>query len=122
VFGYRSLGKYGDEDLILTLVLVDSDQICRLHLQFFDDPSPTDVITFPLGDDGHLGDIVICVSVARQQAHEAGHSLGREIAFLALHGLLHLSGHDDRDADARAAMLQLQERILLDFESGRQIT
>src|SRR3954452_7473201 len=70
----------------LTLRLTDDTEIAALHARYFDDPSPTDVISFPSGDDferleGYLGDIVISVDTALGQAAEAGHDLDREVAF-----------------------------------------
>ena len=105
----------------LTVRLTEDASIAALHQRFFDDPAPTDVITFPSGDDlsasaGHLGDIVISVETAAAQAVDAGQAVEREIAFLALHGLLHLGGYDDDTKDARQAMLARQEQLLLAFE------
>lgn len=75
----------------------------------------TDVLAFP-GDDGpdpegrvYLGDIVIAVPAAARQAREAGHSLARELKILALHGYLHLLGHD-HETD-RGKMRRLQGRL-----------
>lgn len=106
----------------LVVRITDDDELAALHGRFFGDPSPTDVISFPSGepidaDAGHLGDIVISWETARQHAAEIGHSAARETAFLALHGLLHLCGYDDRTADAREAMLNRQSELLAAWES-----
>lgn len=108
-------------DWTLTVVLADVGRISELHRQYFDDPSPTDVISFPSGDDfsagsGHLGDIVVCVDVAAEQAAEVGHSLQREVVFLALHGLLHVVGYDDAIDQERERMLRLQAELLDAYE------
>lgn len=108
--------------------LASSVEIAALHGQFFGDPTDTDVMSFPSGDalesnGGYLGDIAISIDMARTQAREARHSLDREIAYLALHGMLHLLGHDDlREAD-REAMLSLQDTLLaaVEREIGRRL-
>lgn len=100
--------------------LTSDSTIAMLHDQFFGDPSPTDVITFPGGDDwqnsAHLGDIAISIETAAQNASDAGHSTQREVAFLLLHGLLHLSGWGDSTPEDRAAMLDRQEALLCEIE------
>jgi len=100
--------------------LCDDQEIADLHLAFFNDPAPTDVITFPDGDisdgSGHLGDIVVSIETARRQGAEVGHSLAREVTFLAIHGLLHLCGYRDSTQALRGAMLARQEHLLHDAE------
>ncbi|CAN5737538.1 hypothetical protein BH23CHL2_BH23CHL2_15020 [soil metagenome] len=100
----------------VTILIVSHVRICELHDQFFDDPSPTDVITFPAEDSDErrqiCGDIAICLDVARDQAGEVGHSVIAEMVFLGIHGLLHLMGWDDRDSDDRARMLQRQSDLM----------
>jgi probable rRNA maturation factor len=105
----------------VTLRITDDVEISALHARFFDDASATDVISFPSGDDlsadgGYLGDIVASADTAAVHAADVGHSLERELAFLALHGLLHLCGHDDRTAKERVAMLGLQATLLEMYE------
>ena len=106
-----------------SVMLADSETISHLHKTFFDDPDDTDVMSFPSGDSvtvdgGYLGDVAISLPVAKAQACEQGHSLTREVAYLALHGLLHLIGHDDSDDAGRRAMLTLQDSLIQDFEQG----
>jgi probable rRNA maturation factor len=105
----------------VTLRITDDAEISALHLRFFDDPSATDVMSFPSGDDlsataGYLGDIVASSDTAALNASDAQHSVERELAFLALHGLLHLCGHDDRTPESRVAMLGLQTTLLETYE------
>ena len=105
----------------LTLRITDDAEISALHARFFNDASATDVISFPSGDElsaasGYLGDIVASADTAALHATDAGHSLERELAFLALHGLLHVCGHDDRTAEERADMLELQTALLETYE------
>jgi probable rRNA maturation factor len=71
----------------------------------------TDVLSFPAEPEGELlGDIVIATGVARRQAREAGHPLATELQVLALHGLLHLLGHDHERDDG--AMARVERRLL----------
>jgi probable rRNA maturation factor len=108
-------------DWTLVVRLTSDDEIARLHEMYFADPTPTDVISFPSGDDlsdaaGHLGDIVISLDTAAEQAHLGGHSREREVAFLALHGLLHVCGYTDASPEDRQRMLDLQTRLLDSYE------
>lgn len=104
--------KFGD----VSVAIVDTKRIRSLHEEFFDDPSPTDVITFP-GPDGNQssildGDVAICLEVAEDQASEDGHSTEDELVFLAVHGLLHLCGWTDADPMDRARMLAHQRQLM----------
>lgn len=108
----------------MSLRLSTDVTIAEMHARFFSDPTPTDVITFPSGetpDDGgaYLGDVVVSVETAAQQAVDGHHSPAREVAFLALHGLLHLSGYTDETIDQRAAMHQRQLLLLENWERDR---
>ena len=100
----------------LAVRLTDDLEIAALHARYFDDAAPTDVIKFPFdhadSGGGHLGDIIISVDTAGSQAVEFDHSLSREIAFLGIHGLLHLCGYEDVTVAQREAMLAQQERLL----------
>lgn len=112
----------GDAEVSVTLV--DNEQIKRLNKQYRDKNKVTDVISFPLGaydeydinpENGAymLGDIVISMEKAHAQAIEYGHSLMREVGFLATHSTLHLLGYDhEDDPQGEAVMVELQERIL----------
>jgi len=104
----------------LNVAFVSEEEITKLNNAYRDKNSPTDVLSFP-GASGlvcSLGDIVICSSVAAKQAEGYSHSLEREIAFLALHGLLHLLGysHEEgeqgKETEAGNEMVNLQNKIL----------
>lgn len=86
--------------------VVSDESIAAVHGQFMDDPTPTDVITF------HHGEILVSWDTARQRAVEFGHSPLRELLLYVIHGLLHLNGHDDRDAEQRRRMHVIQDRVL----------
>lgn len=92
-----------------TVLLVDDVMIAEVHGQYMDDPTPTDVITFPYGNEG---DILISVETAEAQRGDYGNTWEEEVALYLLHGLLHLCGHDDREDAERARMASLQARLL----------
>jgi probable rRNA maturation factor len=99
--------------------LCSDDAIADLHLRYMDTAGPTDVITFPGDESGqgaYLGDIAVSVDTAAEQARDAGHNPEREVAFLCLHGLLHLAGYDDMTDDGRDQMIDRQEALLSEFE------
>jgi probable rRNA maturation factor len=97
---------------------VSPRQIHRLNQKFRQVDKVTDVLSFPDGDINpetnrrFMGDVLICRSVARQQAKALGHSLAREIIFLQVHGTLHLFGYDHIDPDDEAKMFGLQRKIM----------
>ncbi len=104
----------------LTILLTDDDYLRELNRHYRGEDRATDVLSFPAGDplpgdpDGaaYLGDIAISVSHAEQQAAAKGHSAPAELQLLAVHGVLHLLGHDHLDADEKAAMWGEQATIL----------
>ncbi len=109
------------ESFEVSVSLVTDSVMRALHWQYFNDDSETDIITFPGDAPGelgsYLGDLVICGEIAQAQAHEAQHSILREVAFLIVHGLLHIAGWDDTDPDQRTAMLQRQEALVQEYEA-----
>lgn len=113
-------------DAELGIVLVDEVAMEQLHVQWMDEPGPTDVLSFPMDelrpgtDDvmtpaGLLGDIVLCPQVATGQAETAGHSLMDELLMLTCHGLLHLLGFDHVVPEEENEMFGLQRDILAGF-------
>jgi probable rRNA maturation factor len=110
----------------VAIVVVDEVAMEQLHIQWMGEPGPTDVLSFPMdelrpgrdnevSDEGILGDIVLCPTVAEKQAEEAGHSVMEELQMLTVHGLLHLLGYDHAEPDEEAEMFGLQGEILLAF-------
>lgn len=86
--------------------LVSDEAIARVHGEFMDDPTPTDVITF------HHGEILVSLETARREGPAHGHDAAEEALLYVVHGLLHLNGHTDvGDADRRA-MARRQEQIV----------
>lgn len=103
----------------LTLVLTTDDVIAGLNLRDRNVDGPTDVLSYPTSEPTdtnfpvieHLGDIVISLDTAAVQAAEAGHALVHEVATLAAHGLMHLTGLDHLDAQEWAPFESAQRRI-----------
>jgi len=106
------------EPLGVSVVITDNENIQMLNKQYREKDMPTDVLSFPLYDDEgyfdeeELGDIVISLERANEQAREYGHSLNREIAFLTAHSMLHLMGYDHEDVGEETEMFEKQEEIL----------
>ena len=104
----------------VTLELTTPETIRLLNRDFRNVDAATDVLTFPAWEgeavlsppDGYLGDIAVCLARAKEQAISYGHSLRRELAFLAVHGVLHLLGYDHMAPDDERKMFSRQDAIL----------
>ena len=110
-----SEGRDGD----LTILIDTPERIQTLNREFRHVDTVTDVLTFPawegeipLAADGYLGDIMICYARAEEQAKDYGHSLIRELSFLAVHGVLHLLGYDHMTEADERVMREKQTQIL----------
>lgn len=110
------------ENVEFNIIFVDSDTIHEINKNYRNVDRVTDVISFALEDNetitlDHrvLGDIYICVERAEEQAKEYGHSFLRELAFLSIHGLLHLLGYDHMVPEEEKIMFQKQDDILNEF-------
>lgn len=105
-------------DASLTVVLTDDDQLHSLNREYLGVDAATDVLSFPADETdpetglAYLGDILISVPRAASQAEAAGHTLEAEAQLLAVHGVLHLMGHDHAEADEKEHMWQAQAEIL----------
>jgi probable rRNA maturation factor len=127
---------HGDREVVLSVELVEPDQMAELNREHLGGDGPTDVLSFPIdgdpdaGADGPppslgsageppwmLGDIVICPDVAARNAPDHAGTYDDEIALLLVHGLLHLLGMDHAADDERVAM-QARERDLLERFHG----
>ncbi|MCS5714360.1 rRNA maturation RNase YbeY [Herbiconiux sp. CPCC 205716] len=113
-------------DAELAIVLVDEAAMEQLHVQWMDEPGPTDVLSFPMDElrpgtedaptpAGLLGDVVLCPQVAEAQAQTAGHSTLEELLLLTTHGMLHLLGFDHADAEEEREMFGIQRDILVGY-------
>lgn len=105
-------------DADLTIVLTDDREIRTLNRDFLGIDAPTDVLSFPADEIDpetgrrYLGDVVISVQRAQQQATEGGHSLEEEVQLLVVHGVLHLLGYDHAEPEEKEQMWKLQGDIL----------
>ncbi len=112
--------KLNDKHVELGLQLIGPEKSRELNNKYRHKDKPTDVLSFPLEDSTlnkydimPLGDIFICLDVARQQAEALKIPISQELARLAVHGLLHLLGYDhERSAAAENEMIGLQEDII----------
>ena len=108
----------------ISVSFVDNEQIREMNSQYRGKDAVTDVLSFPMGEDGHydvnhetgakiLGDIVLSVPKAMEQANLYGHSLEREIGYLTAHSMLHLLGYDHEDGGlARVRMREKEELVM----------
>ena len=111
----------------VSVSFVDNETIHKLNLEYREKDKPTDVLSFPMWEkeeladgsalDGHavtLGDIIISAEKAKSQAEEYGHSIEREICFLAVHSILHLLGYDhETSGEDEIYMKKKQEEALI---------
>jgi probable rRNA maturation factor len=105
---------------IVSIVLVNNEEIQRINKEYRGIDAPTDVISFALADGleqypYELGDIMISVDKVKQQAIDYEHSEERELGFLIVHGVLHLLGYDHDSEEHEKAMFQIQEQILSSY-------
>lgn len=100
----------------VAIFLVSKEEISRLHDEYFDDPTPTDCITFPLDDAEEeyrvLGDVFVCPEVAIEYAKENNLNPLEECTLYIVHGMLHLFGYDDIKEKDRKVMKQAEKRYM----------
>jgi probable rRNA maturation factor len=116
----------------LTVALVGGAEIARLNRAYRGVDAVTDVLSFgmegspavagPPGAPPYLGDIAICAERAAAQARDYGHSAAREFAFLTVHGVLHLLGHDHHEPAEERRMREREEAVLAEMGLGREAT
>lgn len=108
----------------ISVTFVDNARIAELNAQYRNKPMPTDVLSFPMGENGVydidedngckiLGDIVISMERAMEQAELYGHSLQREVAYLTVHSMLHLLGYDHEAGGLAAVRMREKEEAVL---------
>ena len=116
-------GFYNDAEVSVTFT--DNEGIRRINSEFRGIDKPTDVLSFPLTDyeesefvldepELSLGDIVISLERAREQADEFGHSFEREVAFLTVHSMLHLLGYDHVGSEEEDVEMRRRQREILE--------
>ena len=118
----------------ISVTFVDNDRIHELNKQYRNKDMPTDVLSFPMGENGQydidedngckvLGDIVISMQRAMEQAELYGHSLQREVASLTGHAMLHLLGYDHEGSGLEAVrMREREEAVLLQLGLPRTVS
>ncbi len=99
-------------------LLTNDEELRRLNRQFRRKDKPTDVLSFPGLDQGHLGDIAVSLDHARAQARAFGHRIGDEIRILMLHGVLHLIGMDHESDSGEMGRAELAWRKKLGLPAG----
>lgn len=125
----------------MSVTIVDNNRIHEINREYRKMDKPTDVISFAIEDNDEedfeiffdtldneeeieiprlLGDIFISIDKAEEQAKEFGHSLDREIGFLAVHGFLHLNGYDHQTEEEEHEMFSLQDEILKENDLERK--
>jgi probable rRNA maturation factor len=108
----------GVPDADLSIVLVDDARIQALNRDFLAHDAPTDVLSFPADEPDpetgrrYLGDVVISLVRAEEQAREHGHAAETEMQLLVVHGILHLLGHDHAEAGEKERMWAAQAGVL----------
>lgn len=118
-------------DADVAILLVDEGAMEALHVQWMDEPGPTDVLSFPMDElrpgtqeqptpPGLLGDIVLCPQVAETQAAAARHPTIDELIMLTTHGTLHLLGFDHAEPDEEREMFALQRELIASFRSSER--
>ena len=112
----------------LCIKAVDEDTMTELNVKWMEGEGPTDVLAFPMDElrpglvnedpeEGILGDLMLCPTVAERQAGTAGHSTDNELELLTVHGILHLLGYDHAEPEEHREMFGLQDRLLGEWRS-----
>ncbi len=105
-------------DFEVSISIVDEEEIKNLNNTYRNKDSITDVLSFPMYEDDDLepvllGDIIICMQRAAEQADSYGHGLEREMCYLAAHGMLHLLGYDHMGSEEKTEM-RIKEKIIME--------
>lgn len=103
-----------EEEKSLNIIIITSEEMQNMNKTYRGLDKPTDVLSFPYDEPfiEILGDIFINLSYMKEQAQSYGHSEAREIAFLAVHGYLHVKGYDHHTEEEEIIMFEKQEAIL----------
>lgn len=124
------------ENMEISVTFATKDEIRQLNKAYRNVDNHTDVLSFPLIDDFNrledydeegtdeqimLGDVVICLEKAKEQAEEYGHSLQREIVYLFVHSLCHLLGYDHMTDEDKTEMRSLEEEVMSELRLERGI-
>ncbi len=109
-----------EKDAEVSVTLTTAEGIKELNAEYRDKDAVTDVLSFPIFDDTEdevavLGDIVLCLSRAKEQAEEYGHSFEREVAFLTVHSVLHLLGYDHETCEEDEREMLDRQRLIMEY-------
>jgi probable rRNA maturation factor len=111
------------DEVNLSVVIEDDQQLHALNLEFLGVDAPTDVLSFfedeldPETGERYLGDVIISFPQAQKQSSLAGHSTGSELDLLVVHGVLHLMGYDHSTDEEKEKMWEIQKKVLLKLGS-----
>ncbi|WP_079708468.1 rRNA maturation RNase YbeY [Paraliobacillus ryukyuensis] len=133
IISYAAEQEHVTQEAEISINFVDNNEIQIINRNYRQIDRPTDVISFALEESGEgeikvigediplvLGDIVISIDKAREQAEDYDHSLERELGFLALHGFLHLLGYDHMNEADEEKMFNRQKELLNGFGLSRE--
>lgn len=120
VLSFEEFNGFAEVDVSI----VDNEQIREINREHRHIDAATDVLSFPLGENGvydinpengakQLGDIVISIERAQEQAKQFGHSLQREVGYLATHSMLHLLGYDHEQGGLEAVRMREREELVM---------
>lgn len=134
MLNHAAVSERVEEGSELSVSFITNKKIQEINRDYRGKDMPTDVISFAMEELGEgemeiqadgaprlLGDILISVERAKEQASDYGHSYEREIGFLAVHGFLHLLGYDHMEPEEEKEMNEKQEEILLSFGLSRDL-
>jgi len=104
----------------VSVYFVTTKQICALHDEFFNDPSPTDCISFPI-DEHHLGEIFVCPETALTYAKKHNLDPRKELTLYLVHGILHCLGFDDLTPPEKRRMRKKEKHCMHFLEAHKLI-
>ncbi|MBT2677453.1 rRNA maturation RNase YbeY [Bacillus sp. ISL-35] len=132
LLNYAAVNENVQDGSELSVTFVSNERIQEINREYRDKDRPTDVISFALEEMGEgeleivgeeipriLGDIIISIPKAREQAEEYNHSFMRELGFLTVHGFLHLLGYDHMNENDEKQMFDRQRELLEGYGLGR---
>ena len=102
----------------ISIGFINNKEIQKLNKKYRDVDEPTDVLSFPIGEE-MWGDILISIERAQKQAQEYNHSFQREVCYLIVHGVLHLLGYNHKNSGEKKEMRRKEERVLSKFNLTR---
>lgn len=119
-----TLDAHNLEDYEISVLLTDDSRMTELNREYRGIDAPTDVLAFPQHEGKNtelmnlnvLGDVVVSLETAERQAITEKHSLAEEVAFLTVHGVLHLLGYDHQTQEEATVMFEKQDTILQDLQ------